>query len=160
MFIFLKDNIDFIIKLLPLIFGILRFVRFPIEYYYAKRMESYFNIPYKYFILDWKKSLLETIAYAIMLIIFVLLNYLMILYRNEYTNVPALFFLFIFMSSIYFLCMLYCNLEITNVKNKKKKVIISILVSSCFSLFLVIKVYKPFLFYFLFFILYYAWLFM
>lgn len=139
---FLRDNIDLLLKVLPLIFGVLGGVRIIIDYSYAKKMQDYFNIPYKYFIFDWKKSLVETLFYAILLVVIVFTNCFCILYRNEYTNVPIIFILFIFMNSIYMLATIYGNTFLNDLKKVKKRTIISLIVSFVFALFLVLRVYE------------------
>ena len=147
---FMKDNIDLVLKVLPLAFGMLSCIRIIIEYVYSKKMQDYFNIPYKYFVLDWKRSLVETLLYTTMLVVIVSTNYFCIVYRNEYTNVPMVFISFILINSIYVLATAFGSIFLNNLKAVKRSVVISFFVSLFFGLFLVLRVCKPvFRFFFL-----------
>ena len=118
--------IDVVLKLTPILFVILMFFKTLIEYSYSNKMEMKFNVPYKYFFLDWKKSLLETFIYSFLLAELIAFNYFLILYRNGYTDLRAISITFVMSNTIYICCTFLRLEELKSIKILKKIVVILI----------------------------------
>lgn len=138
------ENIDKIIclalKSTPICLFILEAIKLPFEYNYAKKCETYFNIPYKYFLFDWKNSLLESIKYAFLLTLILAIDLFIFFYRCEYTMLWGLCISFIFLNVLFMLCTLCTNIKINETKKIGICFAISLVVSIIFSPFLVFQI--------------------
>lgn len=139
-----KNNIDLVLKLLALGAVVMSGIRIMIEYFYSIDMQNYFNVPYKYFMVDWKRSLAETMVYGVTLMVIFGSNCMFIV-STERENIYSLLtavVCFFAMNFMYVFAITSINLILGDLKvNIKRNIIISVVLSLVFDALLILRVF-------------------